>query len=70
MTPIARVVAMAVSMCTPLFEPRIDVRTADQGVETLLRESWIGRASESFATKIEAAWLASRCRSLLRALAN
>jgi hypothetical protein len=59
----------AESACASLFEPRIDVSASDREVEALLRGSWIGSIGESFASKLDAAWRDSRCRSLLRAAA-
>ena len=36
-------------------------------VEALLRDSWLGSRAESLVSRFRAAWLDSRCRSLLRA---
>jgi hypothetical protein len=54
-------------VCAALFEPRIDVSTSDREIEALLRGSWLGSGAESLVARFRAAWLDSRCRSLLRA---
>jgi hypothetical protein len=56
--------------CGSVFEPRIDVSASDREIEALLRASWIGSIGESLASTLHAAWLDSRCRSLLRAALN
>ena len=73
MSPMNRLAAcwaLAGRACASLFEPRTEVNVADREVEALLRASWIGSTSESFVAKLHAAWLDSRCRSLLRAAVN
>jgi len=57
---------LAQRACGSVFEPRIDVSASDREIEALLRASWIGSISKSLASRFHAAWLDSRCRSLLR----
>jgi len=45
-----------------------DVAAADAEVEALLRDSWLWSCGESVASKLQAAWVDSRCRVLLRSL--
>ena len=73
MSPMRRLVAywaLAGRACASLFEPRTDVNASDRDIEALLRASWIGSTSELLVAKLHAAWLDSRCRSLLRAAVN
>jgi len=62
-----RLWTLAVRACASPFEPRVDVTASDREIEALVGASWIGSASESFVSKLQVAWLDSRCRALLRA---
>src|ERR1700687_1576167 len=43
--------------------PKTDVAAGDRDVEAVLRASWLWSCGESFAAKVHAAWLDSRCRA-------
>jgi len=70
MTRLAAFWSAAERACGSLFEPPIDVSASDRAIEALLRASWIASMAESLAAKLHAAWLDSRCRSLLRAVTH
>ena len=60
----------AESLGERLTEPRIDVRTADRGVERMVVESWLGSLDRRAARSVRAAWQDSWCRSRALALAG
>jgi hypothetical protein len=59
---------LAEEVCGKIATPKVDVAAADAEVEALLRDSWLWSCGESVASKLQAAWVDSRCRVLLRSL--
>jgi len=50
--------------------PRIDVTDADAEIERLIRGSWSWNAGHRIVCTISAAWLDSRCRRIVDAVAG
>jgi hypothetical protein len=57
---------LAEGVCARVAAPKTDIETADREIEAILRDSWVWSRAESFASKVHAAWLGSRCRRLAR----
>ena len=50
--------------------PRVDVARTDDHIERLIRDSWSWNAGHRIACTISAAWLDSRCRRIVDAVAG
>jgi hypothetical protein len=57
---------LAERFCGGLTTPQVDVAAADRHVEALIRDSWLWSCAQSFASKLQAAWLDSHSRVLVR----
>jgi hypothetical protein len=53
---------LAEQFCRRITTPKIDVTAADREVDALIRDSWLWSCGQSFASKVQAAWLDSTCR--------
>jgi hypothetical protein len=64
---------LAEDLCARVAAPATDVANADREVEALLRASWLWSRGEIVVSKIQTAWLDSRCRRiahLVRSIAS
>jgi len=57
---------MAEAGCARLSRPPIDVVARDADVAELWHESWIGSTVSTLTGRVQAEWMASRCRRWLR----
>ncbi len=62
--------AAAEAVCARLAQPPIDVDVADADAAQLWRESWIGSRVSIFVGRIQADWMASRCRDWVRSVTS
>jgi hypothetical protein len=58
------------SACASLTEPSVDVEAVDRGVESLLQDSRLGRATTTTAARVATAWTESRTRAIVRLVAG
>jgi len=61
---------LAEGACARVAWPRTEVVRADAEVEALVRHSWIGSRVTRLMSSVDAAWIDSRCRRILRGLAR
>ena len=59
---------LAEEVCGKITTPKVHVAAADAEVEALIRDSWVWSCGESVASKLQAAWVDSTCRVLLRSV--
>ena len=59
---------LAEELCERITAPKVDVTAVDREINALIRESWLWSRGVSVASKVEAAWRESWCRSCLRSL--
>jgi len=60
----------AEALAASVSHPRADVARADDHIEQLIRASWLWSAADGIARRISAAWLESRCRRIVNAVAS
>ena len=70
MTAARRWFAAAETIAAAVSTPRVDIVGADADLERLVRDSWLRSACAAFASKLQAAWMDSRCRRILAAAAG
>jgi hypothetical protein len=61
---------LAERFCGSIATPKVDVATADRHVDALIRDSWLWSSVQSFASKLQTAWLDSHSRTLVRWIAS
>jgi hypothetical protein len=59
---------LAEGLCERITAPKVDVTAVDREIHALIRESRLWSLGVSVASKVEAAWQESWCRSGLRSL--
>jgi hypothetical protein len=57
---------LAVECCGRLTTPKTDIAAAHREVDALIRGSWLWSCGQSLATKLQAAWLDSTARVVVR----